>query len=227
MSRIDLASARQRAIDCRLQQQKDAEELKFWNRQIRVAKALNWVTGVAAALSLLTMGILWFTLTDSRKATEEANRAWLAPIGELMDAPPRLGEGWNTTVQFHNVGKEPALDVQYKFESTTAPGNPELVESGGTGLPTNNVCGRITPYEKGTVVYTEHDYSEYHLIRIDKQEQNNVMSKKTTLVGMGCLAYRTFEKSHRAGFCFYLRPPDPPQHDDWHWCICPRGNTAT
>lgn len=227
MSRIDLTIARQRANDRRLQQQRDAEERTFWRRQVRIAKALNWVTGLGAILSLLTMGILLFTLMDSRKATEEADRAWLAPIDEDMDVSPKVGEEWSTTVHFRNVGKEPALNFKYALDIRAAPGSPERVESGEIPLPANFTCGRVTPSQDGTVVYTEHEYSQFRLILMGKQDQNAVLSKKATLVSVGCLGYRTFEKSRTAAFCFYLRPPDPPQHSDWHWCLCPRGNTAT
>lgn len=227
MSRTDLTTPRQRASDRRLQLQRDTEERVFWRHQIRVAKTLNWVTGVGAALSLLTMGILYFTLIDSRKATEEADRAWLAPISEVMDAPPKIGEGWSATVHFRNIGKEPALNFNYAFEIRTASGTPEKVESGELRLPSNDTCGQVMPSQDGTVMYVEHEYSQFRLIKMDKQIQTEVLSKKATLLSVGCLAYRTFEKSRTAGFCFYLRPPDPPQHDDWHWCLCPKGNTAT
>jgi hypothetical protein len=227
MSRIDLNVPRQRANDHRLQRQKDAEERAFWQRQIRIAKALNWVTGVGAILSLLTMGILGFTLLDSRKATEEADRAWLAPIDEVMDAFPKIGEGWSATVHIRNVGKEPALNFSYELNTKTASGSPENVESGETQLQSNDMCGHFTPSQNGTVMYTGHEYSQFFLVKMDKQNQNAVLSKKVTLLSVGCLAYRTFERSRTASFCFYLRPPDPPQHDDWHWCLCPKGNTAT
>lgn len=227
MSRIDLPFPRQRASDRRLQQLRDAEERAFWRRQIGVAKALNWVTGVGAILSLLTMGILWFTLRDSQIATEEADRAWLAPMDEEMDVTPKVGEDWSVTVHIRNVGKEPALNFKYALDIRTPSGNPDQLESGKIQLPTNDTCARVSPSQDGTVMYTEHEYSQYRLILMGKQDQNAVLSKTTTLVSVGCLGYRTFEKSRVAAFCFYLRPPDPPQHADWHWCLCPKGNTAT
>jgi hypothetical protein len=45
------------------------------------------------------------------------------------------------------------------------------------------------------VVYTEHEYSQFRLILMGNQDQNAVLSKKATLLSVGCLSYQTFEKS--------------------------------
>jgi hypothetical protein len=59
--------------------QHDAAERVFWRDQIRAAWYLNWITLVAAVIALVTVIILICTLNDARKATIEANRAWVAP----------------------------------------------------------------------------------------------------------------------------------------------------
>src|SRR5437762_1413343 len=55
-----------------------AEDL-FWRRQIKAAWWLNGITLAAAFIAIGTVGVLVYTLIDARKATVEANRAWVAP----------------------------------------------------------------------------------------------------------------------------------------------------
>ena len=107
-----------------------AEERKFWNRQIRVGKWLNRVTGAASIAALIGLGILYKTLVETQRASNaaaEANRinqraleantrAWVVPgIVEIerleVDKPLKV------RIEFANVGKEPALSLVEYNES--------------------------------------------------------------------------------------------------------------
>jgi hypothetical protein len=54
-----------------------AAERSFWERQIRVAKGLNWITLFAGIVAVGGLVALYRSITDAEDATIRANRAWL------------------------------------------------------------------------------------------------------------------------------------------------------
>jgi hypothetical protein len=107
--RIARAISRQTAQ----KQRHDIEESLFWRRQIRVAWWLNAITLIAAVIAVSTMIVLIFTLVDARKATVEANRAWIAPHTALLGREFRLNDHLAFRIAYDNVGRQPARNENF------------------------------------------------------------------------------------------------------------------
>jgi hypothetical protein len=95
-----------------------ATERRFWDRQIRVAKCLNWITFLSALVALFGLGFVYLGLIETKRAGDIAretliasNRAWLAPVDAIIDGQIQKDQPINTAIVFENTGKGPALDV--------------------------------------------------------------------------------------------------------------------
>jgi hypothetical protein len=105
------------------------KELALAKFQLKSAQCLNCITASAAAFALLAaIGVICSVL-EARKATIEANRAWIAPLSAEFSDAPRIGENWFVVVHYRNVGREPALGLVWNPDSGTKNGSPLLVEN--------------------------------------------------------------------------------------------------
>jgi hypothetical protein len=188
-----------------------SDEREFWQRQIRVGLALNWITGAGAAAAICGLIFLLIGLNDGRKALEETNRAWLAPVwGQLEFVDPNL----IVKVKVVNFGKEPAIDmgksdVNLRFVDISSKEAFEAIP-----WPNIDACKRITPEAHEIVVYPlpfESDENPTIPILIPKTQRDVAAhgeGLKDGTVGMiitGCIAYLTFGKVHHSQYCFLER----------------------
>jgi hypothetical protein len=91
-----------------------AAERSFWKRQIRVAKWLNRITGVAALTGLGGLAILYSTLVSTDKAMQLDQRAWLGIEGIPVSAP--VGGNFSAVIAVKNSGKTPAVEFRKSGE---------------------------------------------------------------------------------------------------------------
>ena len=88
-----------------------SEEVKFWRKQLHAAWWLNYTTLIAALIPIGTVDVLIGTLIDARKATVEANRAWVAPRSAYLRRAFVLNDHPAFRVTYGNIGREPALNT--------------------------------------------------------------------------------------------------------------------
>jgi hypothetical protein len=101
------------------------EEKRYWERQIRIAQWLNWITGVAGVIALIGLSFVYSQTVSTRLAAEAAaqqaalmeksmklaERAWVgATSKDMMILMP--GIPMKVKVVFKNSGKTPAINVQ-------------------------------------------------------------------------------------------------------------------
>jgi hypothetical protein len=90
-----------------------AQHIALTNRQIRVGIWLNWITGAAVLFAFLSViGVVWSVL-EARRATVEANRAWVGLDGPMTVADFNAGPIWALALRstLRNYGHGPALKV--------------------------------------------------------------------------------------------------------------------
>src|SRR6266478_324054 len=120
------ANAQHQKIVAALERIDQRQEL--WNQKSRPQseRAETWerrnfwleITGVAIAIG--AAAILWFTLDAARRATVEANRAWMAPRTIHLLSPLVLNQKPVLRLTFDNVGRAPALKADLRGRFVTA-----------------------------------------------------------------------------------------------------------
>lgn len=94
-------------------------------RQLRTAKAMNWITGVGVVVAIVSLLFVYRTITDNKEAMKLDQRAWVgaldaSPVGEL-----EKGQATGVKITYVNTGKTPARDVRthvdWKLEETAIP----------------------------------------------------------------------------------------------------------
>ncbi|RSL15558.1 hypothetical protein EDE15_1049 [Edaphobacter aggregans] len=144
------------------------EEKKNRETTLRTAKHLNWITGVAAAISLLALVALYMSISVSRTQAriaqqefEMSQRPWVGladpiTISKLVD-DPRGSMDIEITAKVKNFGNSPAFNV--------VPALDLVIGNGGTDIrpAIDKVCARlegdIMPLKVGDIVFPGDSYS--------------------------------------------------------------------
>jgi hypothetical protein len=197
-------------------------EKTFWRRQLRLSRVSNWITFLASTATLV---ILYWTLQESKSATIEANRAWIAPVS--ADLKSQTFPPINFIINYTNIGRSPAL---YLIDGNVSPafvsGSPSGVESGETPLPAGLACDNVAPDKaNGRAIYPLHDSHILATAARSAPDYQPLLNGTETLFIRGCIAYLTFSQPHRVGFCFYLAPPNQ-FINKWNFLLCKRDNWA-
>ncbi len=86
-----------------------SEQTNLARRQIGIAMALNWITGIAAFAAIIYAGITYLQWGDSARAFKADQRAWLGPQSSRLD---QIESDPSLIVEFLNSGKTPAIHVE-------------------------------------------------------------------------------------------------------------------
>jgi len=188
-----------------------AAERRFWDRQIVIASWLNIITAVGAIVALVGIIFLIKNIIDAENATMRANRAWIAPRGAYLDARHSSNQAKVFTIEYENVGREPATDIFFSQYADYFDG-PALIDKVTYSLPikkvdTCSVAGRsIAP----AYPLNGSGSKEEVIVFMDSKEFLNdfnlFLSGKKTFYIEGCFRYKTFRLEHRSIFCYYLKP---------------------
>jgi hypothetical protein len=209
----------------------------FWRRQIRVAWWLNGITLAAAIIAIATMCVLIVTLIDARKATVEANRAWVAPRAAYLRRPFTLNDHPVFRVAYDNIGRQPALNTETWWRVSIVDAN-LLVRSlkepslrvRAFGL--NPACQGHTPLNGGEIIWPSSKPEAYTNAYVENPNDPLIMQEvldgRAAVVVQGCFLYLTFGEPHHSAFCFWFRqvPPSYMLTTTTGAVICPIGNDA-
>jgi hypothetical protein len=180
----------------------------------------------AALVAIFTVIVLICTLVDVRKATVEANRAWIATRNAFFDPqlppPTNPGDPFYVAVTYDNPGKEPALNAsryQEPFWTSYAPFVEQL------RVEKNNTCSKLTSETNPVicVVWPGGDIGQYTSrgsnppIRADRE----FLNQHKILGYHGCFRYETFGEPHFTAYCYILDPRPSHSVADWLWGLCP------
>jgi hypothetical protein len=199
-------------------EQHKAAERVYWERQLRVGKWLNRITAGAAVVAIVGLLFVWLGLEETKRATIEANRAWLSPVHFKFERPLEDKDGPLIQVLFQNIGRDPAMNL--KTAAHWEPVNlikpmpkpeafPEIVggweamsatikkdcwnnepEIGNVAIiPTNNLASSFTASNPSPIPNLDPIVKDHTQI----------------LVVKGCMTYTSFEQTRHTSFCHYLR----------------------
>lgn len=202
-----------------------AAERRFWERQIRVAKWLNRITGGAAVVGLIGLGFVYLGIIHSDEATIEANRAWLAPTGIWHNKQEAyvVGQPINYMILFRNIGKSPAIRLNWNIENGYVQVADRIIDVSKTTFSQDDMCiGMDASDESGVVwpdptqpTYTASEGFPLPSLPVQSDELKRGPKIKVTQAMIdgteafyvrGCIAYSTITIVGKSSFCFYLNP---------------------
>lgn len=173
------------------------------------------------------------TLQDTLIAT---NRATLAPLTIEFDArnPPEVGKPVSLVLVYQNTGKEPALGFHDRVETGRMEPPPPSTPSDNKFGP-NVRCDGLEPLPNGPVIYPSDvqwrtDIAVPKGMISDRLIQGPVQIPELWSIYIpyvrGCMAYKTFGKTHRSGYCFFLSLEPGKKLTDLIFRTCADGASA-
>jgi hypothetical protein len=198
---------------------------------------LNAITGIAAVIALATMFVLICTLVDVRKATVEANRAWIAPHTAFLRREFKLNDHLAFRIPYDNVGRRPARSINFFSGAYIVDANlllrslsdPSLTER---VFQPNLTCVGHTIRAGAEIIWPSAN-NAYSQSSLDDDRYpvitQRVINGDDAVVVLGCFLYETFGEVHQSMFCFWFRqaPPKDTLTITEPAAICPSGNDAT
>jgi hypothetical protein len=201
---------------------------------------LNWITLAAAIIAIATIAVLIFTLADARKATVEANRAWVAPRSAYLRRVLALKDHPAFRVTYDNVGREPALSTDMWWRINTVDADvlirsltqPDLRERAFDIAGKKPACAEHTISKRAEVIWPSQTSETYENSYIEQPTDplitQEVIDGRAAIVVQGYFFYETFHEVHHSAFCFWFRqvPPSDMLSTTTSAVNCPIGNDA-
>ncbi len=210
-----------------------AAERRFWERQIRLAKWLNWITGAGAAAGIAGLVILYFTLKAADDATVEANRAWIKPFAPEIgwdQNSSRLPGIFSVAFPYINNGKSPAFEIREYHEPFKVSVKSGEIPYTVKNVPPNTTCEKTNndlAGQAGVSWPLIPDFTGRYIFGRSSITIGDDFSNGQNLFGLqGCYKYRTFKQIRYSRYCYILVPNYHLDHrivspDQWSWKECP------
>jgi hypothetical protein len=180
-----------------------------------LAKFTGWVaafTGVLVIVSALQFCTLQSTDKTTREALVASNRAWVGPLTAIVNAVQK-DKGIEGTIQYQNVGKEPASNFFPNIISKVY-----SLAQWNDGTATNEIislavsCLSISQVAKGLqVAFPNTGFSSYQLHFDTSNGEPKIIVTDDIIAGkeivkiQGCFAYKSIGQFHHTAFCYYYR----------------------
>lgn len=191
-------------------------EYRYWERQIKVAKWLNIITAWAAGAALLGLLGLVASIQEAHNGNIDANRAWIEPviIGRMPLYPLKVGSPVGYFVEYQNVGKSPAININWKLDNGYFD-RPPKDDGSKIKIRRNATCDGLLPAPNGLVEYpraeTVHSTQPHLFTGVSDEMDTKVeidqdfIDERHHFFVQGCVAYATLTTVGRSQFCFYVR----------------------
>jgi hypothetical protein len=182
-------------------EQHQAKEELFWDRQIETAKGLNYITLGAAAVAILGLFFINRSIQHTDQGNIDANRGWIAM--DSMAATGEIGGDKNIDLQiyFLNVGRSPALKLGSYFWFDSTP-NVDKSESVALVIGPNHTCDSATILPDGPTIFQNPKPEWISTTFPRKSIPIATLSNDRALYVQGCLIYETMHETHHTWFCF-------------------------
>ena len=92
-----------------------AAEERFWERQLRLSRWLNWITAGAGAIALIGLCFVNKSIKHADQGTIDANRAWINPFWAYIGLPLTEGSPIHIEIAYQNSGRSPAMGLTWKL----------------------------------------------------------------------------------------------------------------
>jgi hypothetical protein len=168
---------------------------------------------VIATLLLVVVGI-WGVRT-TKNALKLTERAWVSPVAAALRLPIEKGRPVTFDVVFINSGREPAIDINYRYFNSTIDSFSDNIDIKTINLGQNTSCDGLMP-ESGTNIspsgssqLASGTWATMNSLRGTPpyEVDDKVLNGDKFYVVKGCASYRTFEEPHHSGFYYILLGP--------------------
>jgi len=197
-------------------------------------RTLAIMTVVSTALCLVSVTALAVIALKGSPAAKSAvtaqDRAWLSPVSIHIARMPLRSDGIpriDVTLNYANVGAEPARGVVIAMRSGTVPesisaGTLNAVFAGG-----NNTCESLVSPEAGSIVFPSATMAR-HFSQTDAMSNEDwIENMQGVLVVQACLKYQTANGViHTTKICQYVEPQLDKPLDQRRLRACADGNAA-
>jgi hypothetical protein len=206
------------------------ERANIWERR------KFWVDVAGVLIAIVAAMILYCTLEDARKATVEANRAWLAPRTAHLLRILVLNAKPEVRLAFDNVGRSPATFSDIRGRLVTARSEDVIratraPETWKKKFGDSDACAGPERSVASPVYWPAATQETYSILfgglKDDPVTTQGMIDGSEAMILYGCLSYETFNHRHMSTFCFYAgQPPWQNLRPEEAWIVCPDGNRA-
>ena len=139
----------------------NASATHFWSGQFRKVRWLNYATAAVAFVALLAVIALYASLSNSRLAGVQANRAWIVST-KAWAVPQTMANGpLYVIAAIANPSRTPALDHIYKADIQATDGQSVRGKHIAEFVANNNICDGVHPVKDHSVVYPTNASDEF------------------------------------------------------------------
>ena len=195
------------------------EPISEWTR-------VNYISVISAVAAVLSASFAFWQGTISRTALVSNQRAWLAPVAVTIKSDLETGKPFTTSIQYKNVGKEPALNLGASGQVQFVPNNNETINN--LGKQSLGMCDtNLNNTSRNQTIYPS-EANGYELIATSTFDQPTaaVLKGESVLYLQGCLVYDSMGEARKSAFCFYWIYDPAKALKDWDWRFCQYGNVG-
>ncbi len=198
----------------------DHQEAEFYKQMYSRQNRGAWLKAFGASLIVTVLLLvpavfaLYWTTHALVKEVEASTRAWLVPTAARLVSNVEKGKPIDIGLQYRNVGKVPASDVNISYTLSVFPN--EALENGTAmaSLAGKDICRNVEPVTGSESVYpgpvgaglilavTPADPKTGKPIAL----YETYTSGNHTIAVQFCIAYRTLGVTHKSAFCYFHRP---------------------
>jgi hypothetical protein len=144
---------------------------------------------------------------NTERSLIHSQRAWVLPTKIALAAEPKAGTSNAISIEFENIGHEPALKFNYiltpYIDDNRTGGYSEYLDSLIT------VCKSQEKIESGTIVFpgasgkisNPDNFTDIPAKFIDE----DIEKGRSNIVVTGCFTYTTFGHTHHTAFCYFYQ----------------------
>jgi hypothetical protein len=193
-----------------------------------VSTALCLLSITAAFVLTLKVAALASKTPVAQPAT--ATRAWLSPMSIHVERAPLRSDGKpriDVTLNYLNVGREPARGVVVRMRSGTVPQtvSAEMLDAIYAGE--NTTCDSLVSPEKGGMAFPSSTAARSFSQTDIMSGEDMIDHRQGVLVVQACLKYQTADGAiHTTKLCQYVEPEADKPLDQRRMRACADGNDA-
>jgi hypothetical protein len=162
----------------------------------------------------------------SQKEYVANQRAWIAPMGMVLDEAIEKDKTIGFTLYYDNTGRGPARNVAHISASRGV--RPVPAGHGWTELQAgdDDICGEISSKEGMPTVYPSSTPQYFMSSNTSFSADDAYVQGNTVLIVKGCFRYLTFGTVHDSAYCYYLKPAPGEAKEKWRFGACADGHRA-
>jgi hypothetical protein len=168
----------------------------------------HWANAFA---TVFLVGVGIWGVTETKKALELTQRAWVSALGANLTRALENGKGVYFAVQFLNTGREPAIDANLAIENFTIDSyDPNTTDLVNIEVPTNKACDNLHPLHGRSVIVPTQPGTPLNWIFDSTHGKPPLYVDERIFSGSkyygfnGCIAYHSYSETHRTKFCYVL-----------------------